>query len=96
MGYCLRPGFAYLDNYNASNGDIILNNFGRNYRIDPVALPWFNTEISVTYHFRNQNALGLCYGWHFLTSRDSGSYRLEESVHMVKMQLTVQLINRQR
>ncbi|MBQ2508810.1 MAG: hypothetical protein II532_03475 [Bacteroidales bacterium] len=96
MGYCLRPGFAYLDNYNASNGDIILNNFGRNYRMDPVFLPWCNTELSVTYHFRNQNALGLCYGWHFLTSRDSGSYRLEESVHMVKMQLTVQLINRQR
>ncbi len=96
VGYCLRPGFAYLDNYNASNGDIILNNFGRTYRMDPVSLPWCNTELSVTYHFRNQNALGLCYGWHFLTSRDSGSYRLEESVHMVKMQLTVQLINRQR
>lgn len=89
IGFMLRPGFSYLDNFNASNGNIILQNFGTSYQMNTVAFPWINTELGFNYYLESGVAIGFSYQWHFLTSRNSGAYRFEECAHMFKIHLNV-------
>ena len=91
IGYAFRPGFSYMDNFNASNGNIIFNNFTSTYSSDWVALPVAATALSASYTMASGNTLRLCYQWNYLTTRNSGAWTLNEASHMLRLSINVVL-----
>ncbi len=91
IGLGFRPGFSYMDNFSGSNGSIILNNFASSYAWDCVWMPVLATELGATYTMQSGNAIHMSYQWNYLTTRNSGAWRLDEASHMVKLSLNVVL-----
>lgn len=79
---CLRPGFAYLDNFNQDISNPTTNTFDQ-YQWYLTGLNQVSTELGAFYILPNGNQLGLSYRWRYLTSRTSvlAPYRFEQAGH---------------
>ena len=85
---CLRPGFAYLDNFNQDISNPTTNTFDQ-YQWYLTGLNQVSTELGAFYILPNGNQLGLSYRWRYLTSRTSvlAPYRFEQAGHALLLTL---------
>lgn len=80
---CLRPGFAYLDNFNQDISNPSTNTFDQ-YQWYLTGMNAIFTQLGASYTLPNGNRIGLAYHWHYLTSRTSPTlapYRFEQASH---------------
>ena len=78
-GVVMRPGYAYLDNYNS---DIdITNTLLENYEAFGKWFPGVSTDIGLYFNLLNGNRVGFSYRWDYLTTRHKGIYRYDNAIH---------------
>lgn len=89
---CLRPGFAYLDNFNQDISNPITNTFDQ-YEWYLTAFNQVSTSLAASYILPHGNRIGLSYRWHYLTSRTSAlaPYRFEQANHAILLTLDLLL-----
>ncbi|MCQ2274359.1 MAG: hypothetical protein MJZ86_06150 [Bacteroidales bacterium] len=86
---CLRPGFAYLDNFNQDISSPTHNTFDQ-YAWYVAALTSVYTDLGATLTLNNGNRIGLAYRWHYLTSRAqtaSAPFVFEQASHAIVVSL---------
>lgn len=67
VGVFFRPGFAYIDNYNAtseSTASVTLSSYEWHLK----ALPAVTTDFGISRLLDNGNRIGIGYGWNFVSS----------------------------
>ncbi|MBR1850046.1 MAG: hypothetical protein IJ789_01590 [Bacteroidales bacterium] len=79
VALAMRPGYAFIENYQAVNHDVFF--LARSYTIEPVAFAHWATDVGVCLSLAGGNSMALSYRWQLLTSRSSGSFRLDEAAH---------------
>lgn len=67
----LRPGFAYMDNFDRDIARPVANTFGQ-YSWYVAGAVGMATEIGITWDLSHGNRVGLGYQWHYVTSRTHG------------------------
>lgn len=70
IALALRPGYAYIANYDRDISNPVANTFEQ-YGTYVVGACSLMTDLGATYHFTNGNWLSLSYRWGHLTSRTS-------------------------
>lgn len=84
----LRPGFAYIDNFNQDIASPTTNTFDQ-YRWYLSALNFTATQLGVSRLLPNGNRLTLRYDWHYLHSRTASlaPYVLQQASHSLVLRL---------
>lgn len=87
---CLRPGFAYIDNFDQHIADPTVNTFDQ-YRWYPTGFNGVSTQLGITRLMRNGNRIGLDYRWHYLSSHATPTplapYTFEQASHSCVLRL---------
>lgn len=91
VSLCLRPGFAFLDNFNQDLSSPGGNTFDQ-YRWYLAGATLLETDLGVAYQLRNGNRVGISYRWRYLTSRKSADpvsapYPIEQAGHALLVSL---------
>lgn len=86
----LRPGFAYMDNYDRDISNPVAN-FLDQYHFYLSAFTAISTDLGIALMLNNGNRLGLSYAWHYMTSRatetPAAPFRFEQAGHALLFQL---------
>ena len=83
VGFALRPGYAYMDNY--SQDIDITNTVLEDYEGLALAFPGASTDIGLYLNLVNGNRIGLSYRWDYLTTRHAGIYRFDNALHSINL-----------
>ena len=78
----LRPGYAYIDNYTATQP--VLDAVFSDYQWNAKFMASISTEIGFRYWLENNNKLEFAYRWEFHSSGDSGAWRYDHATHMLQ------------
>lgn len=81
VGLAIRPGYSYIDNYNA--GTSTLDTYMNEFTCSAVAFPTLKTDFGATLNLNNGNRISLSYWWGYNTTRNSGSWRFDEAFHLL-------------
>lgn len=90
----MRPGFAYIDNFNQDIASPTANTFDQ-YRWYVSGLNFTATQLGVTRLLPNGNRLTLRYDWHYLHSRTAplAPYVLQQASHSLVVRLDFAINN---
>ena len=92
VAWVLRPGYAYIANYDRDIANPVANTFEQygTYFAGACALA---TELGATLHFGGGNWLSLSYCWHHLTSRTAEAcpWRFDRAAHALTFTLGMKL-----
>lgn len=88
----LRPGYAYIDNYTASQP--VHSALFDGYEWNAKFFAGLSTEIGVRYEMKNENQLHLSYRWDYHSSGGKGHWRFDHAMHGIYLDLIVHLRNR--
>lgn len=91
MALMLRPGFAYIDNFNHILATSSANLFDE-YHWYLAGAVGMDTELGVSLLLSNGNRVGLAYQWHHATSHASvdgvsAPYRFDQASHLLRIHL---------
>lgn len=78
----LRPGYAYIDNYTASQP--VLGAVFDDYQWCAKPLAALASEIGISHTLMNDNKLELTYKWSFHSSGNSGYWRFDHAMHSLQ------------
>ncbi len=85
----LRPGYAYMDNYTASQP--VHTALFDGYEWNTKLFAGLSTEIGFRYRMENDNQLYLSYRWDYHSSGSKGSWRFDHAMHGIYVDLIVHL-----
>ncbi len=91
----LRPGFAYMDNYDHEISNPLAD-FMEQYRWYLAGATIAATDLGATLLLPNGNRVGLSYRWHYMTSRTTADqvtapYAFEQAGHALLLELGFKL-----
>lgn len=89
----LRPGFAYMDNYDQDISSATANALDQ-YHSYVSGLPGVDCDFGATLGLRNGNGVTIGYVWHFFTSHTSGEaapYSFEQASHGLRVILNFKI-----
>lgn len=78
----LRPGYAYIDNYTASQP--VLGALFDDYQWHAKPLAALSSEIGISYTLMNDNKLELNYKWDYHSSGHCGYWRFDHAMHTLQ------------
>ena len=79
---CRIPGYAYIDNYTASQP--VLGALFDDYQWHAKPLAALSSEIGISYTLMNDNKLELNYKWDYHSSGHSGYWRFDHAMHTLQ------------
>lgn len=85
----LRPGFAYMDNFDVNIASPTANMFSQ-YRCYMAGAVGLSTDVGITWRLSKGNRIGLSYLWHYVTSHTDGHlapHRFEQAAHGIVLDL---------
>ena len=85
----LRPGFAYMDNFDVDIAHPAANMFAQ-YRCYMAGAVGLSTDVGIAWNLDSGNRVGLSYQWHYVTSRTDGylaPHRFEQAAHGIVLDL---------
>ena len=88
----LRPGYAYIDNYTATQP--VLNAVFDDYEWHAKAFAALATTLGVDLNLLNGNHIILSYDWNFHSSGKSGHWRFDHAMHALNIDLVFNLKKR--
>ena len=81
VGVVNYPGFSYMDNF-ASDINLV-STLLSTYETRGIFFPGASTDVGLRFNLANGNKIGLSYCWDYLTTRDRGYYRFDNTFHTV-------------
>ena len=88
-GLVVRPGYAYVDNYNSDINEA--NTIFQDYETFGKWFPGIGTDIGLYFNLLNGNRIGLNYRWDYLTTGHKGAYRYDNAFHSFNVNLLFNL-----
>ena len=83
-----RPGYAYVDNHTAGEGDILFS-FLSSYEVSAVSFPMAKTDFGASFVFPSGNQVGAAYRWSFFSTGSAGASRFDEASHQLTINIKV-------
>lgn len=95
VGMMLRPGFAYVANYDKDIANPVANTFAH-YHWYVAGACGLNSEVGAELMLHNGNRIGIAYRWHHVTSRVSpkatgAPWRFDQAAHQLVLSLALAL-----
>lgn len=84
-GLVVRPGYAYMDNYTSDIN--MANTILQDYETFGKWFPGVGTDIGLNFNLLNGNRIGVSYRWDYLTTGHKGTYRFDNALHSVNLNL---------
>ena len=88
-GLVVRPGYAYVDNYNSDINEA--NTIFQDYETFGKWFPGIGTDIGLYFNLLNGNRIGLNYRWDYLTTGHKGAYRYDNAFQSFNVNLLFNL-----
>lgn len=89
LGVMLRPGFAYMDNFDHDISNPVSDMFNQ-YRWYLAGAVGMSTDVGVSWNLPKGNRVGLSYLWHYRNSRTKGLWAphcFEQASHCIVLEL---------
>jgi lysophospholipase L1-like esterase len=84
-GLVMRPGYAYVDNYNSDINES--NTIFQDYEMFGKWFPGVGTDIGLYFNLLNGNRIGFNYRWDYLSTGHKGTYRYDNAFHSFNVNL---------
>ena len=85
VGFVIRPGYAYLDNYTGDLNEA--NTVFQDYETFGKWFPGVSTDIGLYFNLLNGNRIGFNYRWDYLSTGHKGIYRFDNALHSFNLNL---------
>lgn len=85
-----RPGFSYMDNYDADLSNTLNNTFAQ-YQSNVVPMGHLACEWGATKLMNNGNRIRLFYRWDYLSTYNTGYWRFDQATHGLLVELMMSL-----
>lgn len=82
IGYDIRPGFAYMDNYTGSNN---VDDYFATTDGFLKAFSGLNADLGIYFNLYNGNRIGLSYRWDYLSTGKRGIHRYDNAFHAINL-----------